>query len=182
MFEKFGRLYEMRSMMDYSNQNLHYCFVCYTTEEDAKVTIQVRLCSGQPNLGGTGVIRKMPPFCRKPTEGSRSEESFFPEMVCDAQPYRRWVLITEDSHLWIFRTLVWHCGSRSKLLRAVCACGIGRSKSSGWIRRNRWTTPEGMKYGRCLCGTWTWWSTQRICITCSSGWYPDKTLKYPGCS
>ncbi|XP_058815960.1 uncharacterized protein LOC131679270 [Topomyia yanbarensis] len=41
VFERFGRLYEMRLMMDYNNQNRRYCFVRYTTEEDAKVAIEV---------------------------------------------------------------------------------------------------------------------------------------------
>lgn len=41
VFERFGKLYEMRLMMDYSNQNRRYCFVRYTNEEDAKVAIEV---------------------------------------------------------------------------------------------------------------------------------------------
>ncbi|XP_058443897.1 uncharacterized protein LOC131425770 isoform X2 [Malaya genurostris] len=41
LFERFGRLYELRLMMDYNNQNRRYCFVRYTTEEDAKVAIEV---------------------------------------------------------------------------------------------------------------------------------------------
>ncbi|XP_053681603.1 uncharacterized protein LOC128732380 [Sabethes cyaneus] len=41
IFERFGRIYEMRLMMDYNNQNRRYCFVRYTTEDDAKVAIEV---------------------------------------------------------------------------------------------------------------------------------------------
>ncbi|XP_062541309.1 uncharacterized protein LOC134209330 isoform X2 [Armigeres subalbatus] len=41
LFERFGKIYEMRLMMDYSNNNRRYCFVRYTNEEDAKVAIEV---------------------------------------------------------------------------------------------------------------------------------------------
>ncbi|XP_055639949.1 uncharacterized protein LOC129777603 [Toxorhynchites rutilus septentrionalis] len=41
VFERFGRLYEMRLMMDYDNRNRGYCFVRYASEYNAKVAIQV---------------------------------------------------------------------------------------------------------------------------------------------
>ncbi|XP_055585758.1 uncharacterized protein LOC129738558 isoform X2 [Uranotaenia lowii] len=41
LFQQFGRLYELRLMMDYNNQNRRYCFVRFTNEEDAKTAIEV---------------------------------------------------------------------------------------------------------------------------------------------
>ncbi|XP_039429017.1 uncharacterized protein LOC120412564 isoform X2 [Culex pipiens pallens] len=41
IFERCGRLYEIRLMMDYNNQNRRYCFVRYTNEEDARLAIEL---------------------------------------------------------------------------------------------------------------------------------------------
>ena len=40
VFEKIGRIYELRLMMDFSGSNRGYCFVMYTSRDDAKRAVR----------------------------------------------------------------------------------------------------------------------------------------------
>ena len=50
VFEKIGKIYELRLMMDFSGSNRGYAFVMYTSTSDARRAVKVGILSFEANL------------------------------------------------------------------------------------------------------------------------------------